>query len=235
MRESILIGFHVIACLQFAYSVYYDYTYTVVPQNIMKVHSAFGGRFKFLTFWDAILQAVFFFICIMNDWYGTNAVSPKKPPFIRKLKDYVYATLSFPIAMFVGITFWSIMCIDRELVLPKALDPYFPWWLNHLMHTMIMVSSIIEMLLAPRKYPKRSHGLAGLLSFTLTYLIWMHVIYFMSGIWVYPVMEVLTPPLRVVFFIVLLALVLILYFAGEMLNNLVWGNEQTKQHKSHSK
>ncbi|XP_046836637.1 androgen-induced gene 1 protein-like isoform X1 [Vespa crabro] len=226
---------HVGTCAMYTYVTFHASFIQSIP-FVEELFSKFDpGILKFLTMWNMILQAVFFFICIINDWYGTNAVSPKKPPFIRKLKDYVYATLSFPIAMFVGITFWSIMCIDRELVLPKALDPYFPWWLNHLMHTMIMVSSIIEMLLAPRKYPKRSHGLAGLLLFTLTYLIWMHVIYFMSGIWVYPVMEVLTLPLRVVFFIVLLAFVLILYFAGEMLNNLVWGNEQTKQHKSHSK
>lgn len=46
-----------------------------------------------------IIQAVFFFICMLNDVFGTNAVSPKKPPFIRKLKDYVHAVLSFPVAM----------------------------------------------------------------------------------------------------------------------------------------
>lgn len=46
-----------------------------------------------------IIQAIFFFICILNDWFGTNAVSPKKPPFIRKLKDHVHAILGFPIAM----------------------------------------------------------------------------------------------------------------------------------------
>ncbi|KAI4478648.1 PREDICTED: androgen-induced gene 1 protein-like isoform X1 [Polistes canadensis] len=235
MRDSILIGFHAIACLQFAYSVYYDFTYTVVPTHIMKSHSAFGGRFKFLTFWDAILQAVFFLICIINDFYGTNAVAPKKPPFIRKLKDYLFGALCFPLAMFVGITFWALMFIDRELVLPKALDPYFPWWLNHLMHTMIMVSIVIELLLAPRKYPKRSHALSGLIGFTLTYLVWVHVIYYKNGIWVYPVMEVLTPAMRLVFFGILLIFTLLLYFTGEMLNKLVWGNGKTKQHKSHSK
>lgn len=235
MREPLLIGFHAIACVQFAFSVYYDFMYTVVPHNVIKAHGAFGGKFKFLTFWDAILQAVFFLICMLNDWYGTNAVNPKKPPFIRKLKDYMYATLSFPLAMFVGVTFWSLMLVDRELVLPKALDPYFPWWLNHLMHTMIMVSAIIELVLAPRQYPKRSRGLGGLIAFMLVYLVWMHVIYFKSGIWVYPVMDVLTPSLRVAFFAVLLAFTTMLYFAGELLNNLVWGNKQTKQHKSHSK
>lgn len=36
---------------------------------------------------------------MLNDWFGTNAISPKKPPFIRKLKDHIHAILSFPIAM----------------------------------------------------------------------------------------------------------------------------------------
>lgn len=64
------------------------------------------------------------------------------------------------------------MFVDRELVFPKALDPYFPWWLNHLMHTMIMVSTFIEMILSPRKYPSRSYGLSCLTLFIGVYLIW---------------------------------------------------------------
>ncbi|XP_070156245.1 androgen-induced gene 1 protein isoform X3 [Polyergus mexicanus] len=137
--------------------------------------------------------------------------------------------------VFVGVTFWALMFVDRELVLPKALDPYFPWWLNHLMHTMIMVTTVFEMMVAPRRYPKRSRGLGILVGFMLVYLIWMHVIYYKSGIWVYPVMEVLTQPLRILFFAVLLTFCTILYFVGETLNNIVWGNEHTKHKKSHAK
>ncbi|KAF3427435.1 hypothetical protein E2986_06515 [Frieseomelitta varia] len=209
MRDGLLIGFHVISCVQFAFSVYYDYMYTVVPPNVLKVHNGYGGKFKFLTFWDAIIQAVFFFICILNDWFGTNAVSPKKPPFVRKLKDHMHSILGFPVAMFVGIIFWALMFVDRELVLPKALDPYFPWWLNHLMHTSIMVSTFIEMM--------------------------VHIIFYKSGIWVYPVLEVLSLPLRTVFFSVLISIALILYMIGEAVDNFFWGNEYTKSKNSYAK
>ncbi|XP_076232447.1 androgen-induced gene 1 protein isoform X3 [Calliopsis andreniformis] len=225
MRDGLLIVFHVISCVQFAFSVYYDYVYVVVPPSPTKIHNDFGGKFKFLTFWDAIIQAVFFFICMLNDVFGTNAVSPKKPPFIRKLKDYVHAVLSFPVAMFVGITFWSLMFVDRELVFPKVLDAYFPWWLNHLMHTMIMVSTLMETILVPRTYPKRSKGLFGHFMFMFMYLVWIHIIYLKSGAWVYPVMEVLTLPLRLLFFLTLLSISVILYYVGETLDNLVWGKK----------
>ncbi|XP_034947785.1 androgen-induced gene 1 protein-like isoform X3 [Chelonus insularis] len=232
MREALLIGFHVIACVQFAFSVYYDFTFTVVPNGILKIHGAFGGKFKFLTFWDAIIQAIFFFLCVLNDFYGTNKLVTKNVPVMRRIKDYFHATYSFPLAMFVGITFWSLMFIDRELVLPKALDPYFPWWLNHLMHTMIMVSTIIEMIIAPRQYPKRLNGLIGLYALMLTYLIWMHFIYYMSGIWVYPVMEVLSLPLRILFFLTLFAFSGFLYYAGEAFDHLVWGKRKLRAAES---
>ena len=54
MRDSLLIGFHVISCVQFAFSVYYDYTYVIVPPTLSRMHNSYGGKFKFLTFWDAV-------------------------------------------------------------------------------------------------------------------------------------------------------------------------------------
>ncbi|XP_076626259.1 androgen-dependent TFPI-regulating protein isoform X4 [Colletes latitarsis] len=218
--------FHTAMFLTYAFTMY-----SADHLNIPILNSAFEKfdpkEFKYLTVWGVIIQTVFFLICMLNDWFGTNAASPKKPPFIRKLKDYVHAVLSFPVAMFVGVIFWSLMFVDRELVFPKAIDPYFPWWLNHLMHTMIMVSTLVETILSPRKYPKRAQGLFGHLMFMFTYLIWMHIIYLKSGIWVYPVMKVLSLPMRAVFLFVLLLFSSMLYFIGEMLDNFVWGNTIT--------
>ncbi|XP_043274500.1 androgen-induced gene 1 protein-like isoform X2 [Venturia canescens] len=229
MRKSLLLVIHAVTFVTFSFAVYYDFYYTVVPGDVTKMHKAYGGKFKFLTFWDAIIQAIFFLICVVNDLYGTNKVAPKSVPLIRKIKDYFHATYGFPLAMFVGVTFWSLMFVDRELVLPKALDPYFPWWLNHLMHTLIMVSTVLEMIVAPRKYPKRSHGFTGLMVLMLVYLVWVHIIYMKSGIWVYPVMEVLTLPLRILFFLVLLGFSSMLYFAGEAFNQLIWGSNTAKK------
>ncbi|XP_008208004.1 androgen-induced gene 1 protein isoform X2 [Nasonia vitripennis] len=224
MGENLLIVFHAAAFVQFAFSVYYDLFHTHVPIEVGRVHNAYGGKFKFLTFWDAIAQTFFFLICLLNDIFGTNSVSPKKRPFIRRFKDFYHAAVGFPVSMFVGVTFWGLMAVDRELVLPKALDPYFPWWLNHLMHTMIMVTTVLEMIMAPRQYPKRSQGMGGLLGFMLIYLAWMHFVYYKSGVWAYPVIEVLSVPLRVVFYLILFVFSSGLYFAGEALDRLIWGS-----------
>ncbi|XP_012349387.1 androgen-dependent TFPI-regulating protein isoform X1 [Apis florea] len=225
---------HTSACLMYVFTLYIAFTLRIPTLNI-RFTKFDPGQFKYLTIWDVIIQAVFFFICMLNDWFGTNAVSPKKPPFIRKLKDYIHAILSFPIAMFVGVTFWALMFVDRELVLPKAVDPYFPWWLNHLMHTMIMITILVETILAPRTYPKRSNGLLGIIIFLFIYLVWIYIIYYKSGVWVYPVLEVLSLPLRVVFFSTLITFSIGLYFIGEKMDNLFWGNEYIKHKKSYAK
>lgn len=68
--------------------------------------------------------------------------------------------------------FWGLYAIDRELVFPKILDSYFPQWLNHVMHTNIVVFSVIELVSSFRSYPTRKEGLGTLTLFMLVYLIW---------------------------------------------------------------
>lgn len=74
-----------------------------------------------------ILQAVYYTLALVNDLVGTNEVAPTgQLPVIRRIKDYLFSALAFPVAMNVGVTFWSLMAIDRELVFPKAFDAFFP-------------------------------------------------------------------------------------------------------------
>lgn len=56
----------------------------------------------------------------------------------------------------------------------------------------------------------------------------MHFVYYMSGVWAYPIIDVLTIPLRVVFYLVLLVFATVLYFAGEGLDRLIWGEYSSK-------
>lgn len=129
-------------------------------------------------------------------------------------------------SMFVGLTFWGLYAIDRELVFPKAIDEFFPGWLNHVMHTNIMIFILIEMYTSSRRYPSRKLGMSILILFMLFYLIWIHIIHSYSGMWVYPVLDVLNLPGRISFFAGLLGLSLSLYILGEKLNTLFWPEEQ---------
>lgn len=228
-RTFVLI-WHLIAISQYYYAIYFDRFHVKIPDDLhipkMMRPGEYGGRSKFLTYWCLILQAVYFTVCLINDFIGTNEVAPRKTlPLIRKLKDYMLAAFAFPVAMNVGVTFWSLMAIDRELVFPKALDAVFPGWLNHVMHTNIVIFMILEICTSFRQYPSRKAGLTGLSIFMASYLVWLHVIRHFGGIWVYPVLDVLNLPQRIIFFVVSLGFSVGLYVFGEFFNNLIWTKE----------
>ncbi|CAD6999498.1 unnamed protein product [Ceratitis capitata] len=118
--KALRILVHLTAAVQFGYGIYYEWTYVKFPESTANMHSNFGGKFKYLTFLNAIIQTVYYVISLINDFVGTNEVAPKRLPTIRKVKDYIMASLAFPVALNVGITFWSLYAIDRELVLPRV-------------------------------------------------------------------------------------------------------------------
>lgn len=227
--------FHTSMVLTYAFTLYKTFNLDL-PRLHATVPSFDPGMLKFITIWNVILQTIFFLICMLNDWFGTNAVNPKKPPLIRKFKDFLHASLGFPVAMFVSLVFWSLMFIDRELVFPKVLDAHFPWWLNHLLHTMVLISTLMEMVMAPRQYPRRLTSLSAIVILDIIYSIWMHVVHHKTGIWVYPLLSLMSVPVRLIFLVSMTVFTAILYFVGEAINNLVWGNEHNKQQqKSHAK
>ncbi|XP_053146216.1 androgen-induced gene 1 protein isoform X3 [Hemicordylus capensis] len=103
----------------------------------MPAHQTYGGSWKFLTFINLVIQAVFFGICVLTDLSSLLTKGNDSQEQERQLKklislrDWMMAVLAFPIGVFVVTMFWSIYIYDRELVYPKLLDNFIPPWLNH--------------------------------------------------------------------------------------------------------
>lgn len=162
----------------------------------------------------------------MNDFVGSNEIQAKHLPVIRKLKDYFFATLAFPLAFNVGGMFWLLMTIDRDLVMPEAVDAFFPSWLNQIEHSYIMVFIVVEMILVYRKYPSQKSCLTGLTVFMAVYLAWVHVIKYNTDKWVYPILNVLPFYQRILFFAFCLSVPVSFYFLGNFLNNIIWSKSR---------
>lgn len=105
------------------------------------------------------------------------------------------------------------------------------------MHTNIVIFVLLELFISFRQYPTRKNGFTGLLIFNILYVIWIHIIKYKSGRWVYPILEVLTLPQRIGFILFTGLFGISFYFIGEYLNNRVWANElkpsklSAKKHK----
>jgi hypothetical protein len=195
----------------------------------------FPTRFspKFVLFSSQIFQFVYHSISLVNDFIGTNESLPENPPKIRKVRDYMFATFTFPISMNVAVVFWSLYAIDRELVFPSVMDPIYPWWLNQILHTNVFTFMVVELFLHHHVYPSRKAELLGISIFSLSYIGWVNVVKLVANAWVYPILNVLDLHHRIGFFILIGVLPMLFYFVGEFINTEVWTKRRLQHPKSH--
>ena len=73
---------------------------------------------------------------------------------------------------FVTSTFWGLWHINRELIFPKALDSFFPNWLNHNIHTTPGIGVLVEMFFTRHEHPSQRKGFLTVAAFTGVYLLW---------------------------------------------------------------
>ncbi|XP_052837954.1 androgen-induced gene 1 protein [Drosophila gunungcola] len=219
---------HLLAAAQFSYGIYYHYFRVHWPTDLLdedELKARWGGKFKYLTFLDVILQAIYHSLALLNDLFGDNRVTGDTKSRLRQARDYVFAAFAFPVAHNVCLSFWAIYMWDRELIFPTALDAIFPSWLNHVVHTNVALLAIMDLFTCFRRYPSRLAGIAGNVSFILLYIIWLHIVRYFSGEWVYPILEVLPFYLRYLFLALLVGFNLVCYLLGEFANSVVWGPE----------
>lgn len=182
---------------------------------------------------DAIFHCVYHLLAFINDFMGTNEAEPKNPPMVRRIRDYIFATFAFPLGMNVTVLFWSLYSIDRELVFPSVMDPIYPWWLNHILHTNVFLFIAIEMLIEYHHYPSRKSELIGLSTFVVAYIGWVHIVKLVAGAWVYPVLNVLDIHHRIGFFVLSATIPIAFYFVGEFLNKEIWNKRRLAHEKHH--
>ncbi|XP_032603212.1 androgen-induced gene 1 protein isoform X2 [Taeniopygia guttata] len=164
----------------------------------MPAHQTYGGSWKFLTFIDLVIQAVFFGICVLTDLSSLltrGNDSQEQERQLRKLislRDWMMAVLAFP----VGV------------------------------HTTVLPFVLIEMRTTHHQYPSRSCGLAAVCTFAVGYILWMCWIHHVTGVWVYPLLEHLSPGVKIIFFAAVTVIINIFYLVGEVLNNYIWDTQK---------
>ncbi|ELK09663.1 Androgen-induced protein 1 [Pteropus alecto] len=183
---------------------------------------------------DAVIQAVFFGICVLTDLSSLltrgsgNQEQERQLKKLISLRDWMLAVLAFPVGFFVVAVFWIIYAYDREMIYPKLLDNFIPGWLNHGMHTMVLPFILIEMRTSHHAYPSRSSGLAATCIFSVAYILWVYWLHHVTGMWVYPFLEHIGPGARIIFFGSAAILTNFLYLLGDALNSYMWDTQRSE-------
>ncbi|CAF1124495.1 unnamed protein product [Rotaria sordida] len=181
-----------------------------------------GGKYKFLTIINIHIQAIYFCLCIINFFFGSNTLVKEKRSLLQKLRDCLYAGIAFPMGLFVSITFWGLYNLDRKLIYPEELDQFISPILNHVLHTLPAIAVCLENLVHNHHYPSRVLGLSCNVIVCVAYAAWIHYlnyihwVEFKRSLWVYPILDELSFIYRELFLLGLILFNVGLYFIGEM-------------------
>lgn len=181
---------------------------------------SFNGRAKFLTYNNVGLQIIFFGLSTSSALFGVmnNDMGIK----MRGITNFLYTSLAFPIGMLCSIVFWSLYLIDRKLVFPVILDSIMPVWLNHALHTLPIVSLLIEAYVTKHRYTTFMKGALFNAVFLCLYISWTLYIAYHTDNWVYPILKMLAPIYRAMFIATNCLLSVFMYRLGEFLNSIFW-------------
>uniref|UniRef100_A0A6I8N176 Androgen dependent TFPI regulating protein n=1 Tax=Ornithorhynchus anatinus TaxID=9258 RepID=A0A6I8N176_ORNAN len=199
-----------------------------VTRLINRSHSLSNNWLQLSILSSWLLQAVYYGVtCLDGVLKRTKRTRGIK--FVTTSRDLLFTVLAFPVSAFVFLAFWALYLYNRELIFPESLEKFIPGWLNHAMHTAILPISLIEVVITPHRYPSKKKGLILLGCSAVAYICWVLWIYAVTGKWVYPILDVLSPVSLAAFFFFSSVLIACTYLLGEQLNRLRWGDHG--QHK----
>lgn len=219
MRNPFVKSFHLTFCAAYVYGVYFSQVHLDIPLRAPKFRIL--GRFKYLTHWNLVLQAVMFTLfCIVD------LVPVGSQRWLVRVRDHLFLSISLPLCMFVSTVFWTLFFINRDLIFPEVLEKFYPAWLNHLSHTAIVFTAVIEALVNYHRQPSRKFGLATMLVFGGVYLALIEYLGLVHDVWVYPVLEVLSSAGFCAFLGSCVCVIFAFYVISEKMNRCFW-------HESH--
>lgn len=137
-----------------------------------------------------------------------------------KARDLVFTILAYPIGLHVTLFFWGYWFIlGREYILPKEVDQFFPIWMNHITHTMMLPVNLALTLLVDHKY--YPNGLTCSLAYMTIYMIFVRYVKYQTGDVIYIFVKYMNELELVLYFLFSLVAHYLIYKSGEYITRYV--------------
>nr|CAD7405829.1 unnamed protein product [Timema cristinae]CAD7429449.1 unnamed protein product [Timema monikensis] len=164
-KTMVLPLFHSSVVLYFVWLDYHALTavYTLLCRHRVILQSLYVLGLQYFTLWGQFLQQLYFVSCVLKDvlLYTPDKKLPRTKRCLNYLRGALFPSVVFPISVVMSINFWCFYNIDPTLWEDLgAFRDVIPLWLNHALHTNIVVLCVLEVALNPQlRYPDRKTGL----------------------------------------------------------------------------
>lgn len=208
-----LVAFHGAAASMYGFAIGWQAVSTKSAQLYQLTNPAIRvyGKWRFLTYQCLVIQFIAYSLTMATHF----------SPRFRRTRDFVFTTLAFPLGVVVVTTFWSVWFVaGREYIFPAALEEYYPAWLNHLTHSIILPVNLIQLAVEKHQYAGKSSYLT-LCGHMVTYSSFIMLIRYQTGKHVYPILQKLDGLPAVAFMASCGIFALICLKAGKSLSNML--------------
>jgi len=191
----------------------------------LNVHNIFG-HLRMLTTLTHLAHTLFFVISLaislqhLSNYKKSNGKTVP-PSWVSNFFFVVWVA-----ATMTGVLFWSIFFYDRELVFPKAFEPFYPFHLNLYQHGVVSIVMWIEMLVVFHALEVRNifynKQMKVLFLVCCIYDAWIYLQRVILGRWTYPFFAQLSIVGHVIFTLSVLVVVLFVASALAQSQKLWW-------------
>ncbi|KAG5897774.1 hypothetical protein JTB14_019992 [Gonioctena quinquepunctata] len=193
--------FHLFVCIHHGFTMWMSHRMRESMTDATDQRIRDMERFSclFFTSWNFLIQVFYFYTALCYDIFYILSIWEDLQKRVLRYKGYIFISCLFPFAVFVSTMFWGVFIIDRELVFPTVVDEYIPMWMNHCLHTNILIFAFIELFISNQLLPTVKSAFIGLNMVVIPYHILIVVGYFILGRWIYGLFQIFTWPERIAF------------------------------------
>lgn len=217
VKKPLLIAFHGTATSMYGFAIGWQAVSAKSAALYQLTNPAVRiyGKWRFLTYQNLVIQFITYSLCMASHF----------SPRFRRSRDFVFTTLAFPLGMVVVGTFWSVWFVaGRQYIFPVALEEYYPSWLNHITHSVILPLNIIQMAVEKHQYAASKVSYMTLCGHMLSYTTFILFIRYQSGKHVYPILQKLDGIPAVGFMLSCGVFALFCYKSGKIIHDLIHGS-----------
>jgi hypothetical protein len=181
----------------------------------------FGGFY--FTGWNFSGQVYFLVVAVADELTILTGLSTLTNKIITTVRHYLFTAIVFPSTVLVGVLYWSLYVMDRELVFPQSLDEFYPAWITHSVHSFVVVPLIIEINLPKEQdydIVEFQKALPILTAFVVCYQTALIAVYFLHDVWLYPLFKFISWFQRILLLEMLYCMTVMFLYVGIYLQHL---------------
>ncbi|XP_014262340.1 uncharacterized protein LOC106674238 [Cimex lectularius] len=181
----------------------------------------FGYALKYVNTLNAVIQSIYHFVALTVDIMINASYTMDAPPMMVTARSIFRSSIAIPVGMFNATMYWIMTLKNPELL--GAAD--YPAWLQHLLTTSSPILLFLDVICCKGESTNLAVALIVIAFLSMSYYVWLHIIYYFTKTWAVPFMTHYALPQKVALYFSFLLLKYVCFLIGWIVNDLLWCEE----------